>query len=94
MCVAVPGRVVEIVDAARTLGRVDVLGTPRLVNLAMLPDAAPGDWVLVQVGFAVEKIDEATARETIRLLEEMSQMFGDDLASAAAEVPAAGEGEP
>ncbi|MDR7534281.1 MAG: HypC/HybG/HupF family hydrogenase formation chaperone [Armatimonadota bacterium] len=93
MCVAVPGHIVEIVDQARRIGRVDVLGTPRLVNLAMLPDVLPGDWVLVQVGFAVEKIDEATAQETIRLLEEVSQMFEGELAPAVADVPAAGEGE-
>jgi hydrogenase assembly chaperone HypC/HupF len=56
-----PGRVTEIVDAAKRIGRVEIFGTPRLVNLGMLDEVTPGDWVLVQVGLAVEKIDEAAA---------------------------------
>jgi hydrogenase expression/formation protein HypC len=81
MCVAMPGRVTQIVDAARRIGRVEVFGVPRLVNLAMLEDIAPGDWVLVQVGFAVEKLDEASARETMRLLEELEHQFEQDVAA-------------
>ena len=75
MCLAVPGRVTEIVDAAKRIGRVEIFGTPRLVNLAMLDEVTPGDWVLVQVGLAVEKIDEAAAQETMRLLEELRGAF-------------------
>jgi hydrogenase expression/formation protein HypC len=70
-----PGRVTEIVDAAKRIGRVDILGTPRLVNLGMLDEVTPGDWVLVQVGHAVEKIDAAAAQETLRLLEELRGAF-------------------
>jgi hydrogenase expression/formation protein HypC len=87
VCIAVPGRVTEIVDAERRLGRVDVSGTLRLVNLGLLDAVTPGDWVLVQVGFAVEKLDELDARETLRLLEEMGQVMADDLAAAAREEP-------
>ncbi|MDR7556307.1 MAG: HypC/HybG/HupF family hydrogenase formation chaperone [Armatimonadota bacterium] len=68
MCVALPGQLLEIVDPDRRLGRVEVLGVTRLVNLALLDDPAPGDWVLIQTGFAVEKVDEATARETLDFL--------------------------
>jgi hydrogenase expression/formation protein HypC len=75
MCLAMPGRVMEIVDAAKRIGRVEIFGTPRLVNLGMLDEVTPGDWVLVQVGFAVEKIDEAAAQETMRLLEELRGAF-------------------
>ena len=42
-------------DAEKRIGRVEVFGTPRLVHLGLLDDTAPGDWVLVQTGFAVEK---------------------------------------
>jgi hydrogenase expression/formation protein HypC len=75
------------VDAEQRLGRVDLSGTPRMVNLGLLESVAPGDWVLVQVGFAVEKIDDADARETLRLLEEMGQVIADDLAAATREEP-------
>lgn len=75
MCLATPGRVTEIVDTAKRIGRVEIFGTPRLVNLGMLDEVAPGDWVLVQVGLAVEKIDEAAAQETMRLLEEITEAF-------------------
>jgi hydrogenase expression/formation protein HypC len=71
MCLALPGRVTEVVDATKCIGRVEIFGTPRLVNLGVLDEVTPGDWVLVRVGLAVEKIDEATAQETMRLLEEL-----------------------
>jgi hydrogenase expression/formation protein HypC len=70
-----PGRVMEIVDAVKRIGRVEIFGSPRLVNLGMLDEVTPGDWVLVQVGLAVEKIDEAAAQETMRLLEELRGTF-------------------
>jgi hydrogenase expression/formation protein HypC len=75
MCLAMPGRVTEVVDTAKRIGRVEIFGTPRLVNLGMLDEVTPGDWVLVQVGLAVEKIDEAAAQETMRLLEELREAF-------------------
>jgi hydrogenase assembly chaperone HypC/HupF len=85
MCLAMPGRVIEIVDPAKRIGRVEVFGTPRLANLVMLDDVAPGDWVLLQVGFAVEKIDEASARETMRLMEELGEQFERELTAAVGE---------
>ncbi len=88
MCLAVPGRVMEVVDSAGRIGRVKVFGTPRLVNLGLLDQVAAGDWVLVQTAFAVEKIDEATALETTRLLEELGKAFEQALA------PAGGKQEP
>lgn len=75
MCLAVPGQIVEIVDAQRRVGRVEILGAPRLVNLGIVEDAAPGDWVLVQVGVAVARLDESEARETLRLLDELQAAF-------------------
>lgn len=81
MCLAVPGKVVEITDAERRVARIEVFGMPRLVNFTPLESVSPGDWVLVQVGFAVEKIDEALAIETMKLLEEMSAAYEAELAS-------------
>ena len=79
MCLAMPGRVTEIVDPAKRIGRVDIVGTLRLVNLGMLDEVTPGDWVLVQVGLAVEKIDESEAQATRHLLEEIAGAFEQEL---------------
>jgi hydrogenase expression/formation protein HypC len=70
MCVALPGKVLEIVHAGTCTARVDVLGTPRTVNLGLL-DVRPGDWVLVGMGLVLERITEAEAADTLRLLEEL-----------------------
>ncbi len=83
MCLAMPGKIIEIVDPEKRIGRVDVFGSRRLVNLGMLDEVAPGDWVLINVGFAIEKIDEAQAAETRSLLEEMSATFEEELTAAA-----------
>ncbi len=85
MCLAMPGKVTEIVDAAKRIGRVEVFGVPRLISLGILDAVSPGDWVLVQVGFAVEKIDEEAARETMSLMEELGQQFEQELAAASGE---------
>jgi len=85
MCLGLPGRVLEIIDAEKRIGRVEVFGIPRLVHLGLLDDAAPGDWVLVQTGFAVEKIDEMTAQGTTKLLEELGEAFEQELAPAIGE---------
>jgi hydrogenase expression/formation protein HypC len=68
MCLALPGKVLEIVDAGTA--RVDVRGTPRTVSLGLL-DVRPGDWVLVGMGLALERISECDAAETLRLLDEL-----------------------
>jgi hydrogenase expression/formation protein HypC len=74
MCLGIPGRVVRMVDGyAGQLALVDVQGAERRVNLGMLdPDEqrlASGDWVLIHMGFALERIDEAAAREALAGLE-------------------------
>ena len=75
MCLAIPGQVVEIVDEVNRLARVDVAGVRRTINIGLL-DAdgtavGPGDWVLIHVGFAMSRIDEAEARATRDQLERM-----------------------
>jgi hydrogenase expression/formation protein HypC len=75
MCLAIPGRVIEVVDAENRLARVDVAGVRRTVNVGLLDaDGAgvePGDWVLIHVGFALSRVDEEEAAATLKLLEGM-----------------------
>ncbi|HEV7125919.1 MAG TPA: HypC/HybG/HupF family hydrogenase formation chaperone [Ktedonobacterales bacterium] len=77
MCLGIPGQIVEITDAANQLAAVMVSGARRTVNIGLLPgDAvAPGSWVLVHAGFALDAIDEHEARATLALLQEMSDAF-------------------
>lgn len=71
MCLAIPGKVVEIVDEARSLAKVEVGGVRRNVNTGLLDDVRPGDYVLVHVGFAMSRVDEQEALETLRLLQQL-----------------------
>jgi hydrogenase expression/formation protein HypC len=74
MCLAVPGRVVEIFDSADIAFRrakVDFGGIRKEVNLAYTPEAEIGKYVLVHVGFAISVIDEAEAQRVFQYLEEM-----------------------
>jgi len=73
MCLAIPGKIVEIVDEENQIAKVEVGGVRRNVNIGMLDkdDARIGDYVLIHVGFAMSKIDEKEAEETLKLLEEL-----------------------
>jgi len=71
MCLGIPGRVVELGD--KKLGIVDVGGVRRQVNMACV-QAAPGDWVLVHVGFAMARIDEREAARTLEILRELGDV--------------------
>jgi hydrogenase expression/formation protein HypC len=73
MCLAIPGQVLEIADDAVGMpaGRVSYGGVVKDVCFSLLPDARPGDWVLVHVGFAISRLDEAEARRVFGLLAEM-----------------------
>jgi len=71
MCLAIPGRVVEIVDEAGDVAKVEVGGVRRNINVALLEAVRVGDYVLIHVGFALSKVDEHEAAETLRLLEEL-----------------------
>ena len=81
MCLAVPGRVLSIDDEGETTrsGRVTFGGIERRVSLAFVPEAAVGDYVLVHVGFALTKIDEAEAAkvfEYLRHIDAVEQELG------------------
>ena len=79
MCLGIPGRVVEITDAERSLARVDIGGVSREVNLLCIVDdehpleRCVGDWVLVHVGFAMSRIREDEAEATLKLLGELGE---------------------
>jgi len=81
MCLGIPGQIVEIVDDPNSIAKVDVSGVKRNVSVALVrPDGiAPGDWVLIHVGFAMSKIDEAEARDTIQALQLLGQAYKDEL---------------
>jgi hydrogenase expression/formation protein HypC len=80
MCLGIPGQIVEIVDAAQRMATVSVGGVRRNVSVAFIVDAerpvesCVGDWVLVHVGFAMSRIDEAEAARTLELLAEMGEL--------------------
>ena len=79
MCLGVPGRVVDtMMEHDVLMGKVDFGGIAKQVCLAHVPDVQPGDYVLVHVGFALTRLDEAEARRVFEFLESMNQL--DELA--------------
>jgi hydrogenase expression/formation protein HypC len=80
MCLGIPGRIVAISNPEHALGVVDVAGVQREINLlCIVNDEHPlescvGDWVLVHVGFAMSRIDEAEAAATLKILEELGEV--------------------
>ncbi|MDI3475862.1 MAG: hydrogenase expression/formation protein HypC [Thermococcaceae archaeon] len=70
MCLAVPGKVIEVNGP---LAVVDFGGVKREVRLDLLPDIKPGDWVIVHTGFAIEKLDEKRAKEILEAWAEVER---------------------
>ena len=83
MCLGIPGQIVEIVDEGNRLAKVDVSGVRRNVDVGLLWDGPQavgiGDWVLIHVGFAISRIDEDEARETLRALQALGQTYEEEL---------------
>jgi hydrogenase expression/formation protein HypC len=83
MCLGIPGRIVEIIDAGEALAMVEVGGVRRPVNIAFITaddhpaEASLGEWVLVHVGFAMSRLDEDEAARTLALLRELDEMQGE-----------------
>ena len=75
MCLAIPGKIVELVDVENRIAKVEVGGVKRNINIGMLADDEThvGDYVLIHVGFAMSKVDEHEAEETLRLLKELGE---------------------
>ncbi|QQS01569.1 MAG: HypC/HybG/HupF family hydrogenase formation chaperone [Austwickia sp.] len=96
MCLGIPGQVVDLVDEQQHLATVDVSGVRRTVSVRLLADArdaregrdepgapgvAIGDWVLVHVGFALAKVDEQEAAETLAALRRLDERYAEELAA-------------
>jgi hydrogenase expression/formation protein HypC len=79
MCLGIPAQVVEILDPEAGLAKAEISGVRREISVALCPEAEVGDWVLVHVGFALSRIDEEQARETIALLEQMGEVYEQEL---------------
>lgn len=88
MCLAVPGKVEEVYEANGTkMGKVKFDGITKEVCLAYLPDIQPGDYTIVHVGFAISKIDEKSALETLQIFRDMG-ILEDELNAKDAEANA------
>ncbi len=86
MCLGIPGEVIEFLPDQPDLAKVDVSGVKRVINIGLLADEKieAGDWVLIHVGFALSKIDEAEAAAALQFLEGIGQAYEDELAALAA----------
>jgi hydrogenase expression/formation protein HypC len=75
MCLAIPGRILDFCDERRQFANVEISGIRRKINVDLLEGEplAPGDWVLIHVGFAMSKISAEQAAEQIRLLEMLGE---------------------
>lgn len=86
MCLAIPGQVAELLpEHDEQLALIDVVGVKRKINIGLLErgSLAPGDWVLIHVGFAMSKVDEREAAEALSMLQMMGQAFEDELQAVA-----------
>jgi len=83
MCLGIPGEVIEILADRPDLARVDVSGVKRAINIGLLSEetVAPGDWVLIHVGFALSKIDEGEAKAAMEFLESIGKAYDDEIAA-------------
>lgn len=70
MCLGVPGKILEIMG---NTARVEVGGFLREISLDLCPDVSPGEYVLIHTGFAIQKVDEEDAKETLALLQKMAE---------------------
>ncbi len=71
MCLAIPSKIIKIKD---NIGTIDVDGVQRKASLLLLEDAEIGDYVIVHAGFAIHKIDEKAAMESLQLLREAAAL--------------------
>ena len=96
MCLAVPGRVLSVAEQdGTTMAQVDFGGLQKEVCLAYIPDVQVGEYVIVHVGFALQRLDEESARASLELFEQLGLLeeeFGDAWARAEAEQTAGQEG--
>ena len=83
MCLGIPGRIVEILDEDLMLAKADVGGVQRNINIGLVhhdgENIEDGDWVLIHVGFAMSKLNEAEAHSTLQALEEIGEAYEQEL---------------
>jgi hydrogenase expression/formation protein HypC len=81
MCLGIPGEVIRISADSPDLAQVEVAGVRRAINIGLLEgqEVAPGEWVLIHVGFAMSKIDEVEARAALEFLESIGQAYRDEV---------------
>ncbi len=83
MCLGIPGRIVEILDEDLMLAKADVGGVRRNINIGLVHHDGErvevGDWVLIHVGFAMSKLNEAEAHATLQVLEEIGEAYEQEL---------------
>jgi hydrogenase expression/formation protein HypC len=75
MCLGIPAQIVELIDPKAGIAKAEISGVRREISIALCPEAGVGDWVLVHVGFALAKMDEQQAKETLALLEQMGEAY-------------------
>jgi hydrogenase expression/formation protein HypC len=71
MCLGIPAKVIQVEPSG--VGKVDYLGTRVKVNFTLLEDIKVGDWVIVHAGFAISRLDEEDAQETLSLLRDIAK---------------------
>ena len=81
MCLGIPGEVVELCEH-EDLAVVAVEGTRRMINIGLLDGLVPGDWVLVHLGFALERVEEKTAKASLKFVTARDGAFGSDVSGA------------
>lgn len=82
MCLAIPAQIVQLIPGG-DLATADVSGVKRNINIGLLSEEgiAPGDWVLIHVGFAMSKVDEQEARTSLEFLQSLGRLFTDEIAA-------------
>jgi len=77
MCLAIPGKIISVTgdDPLSRMGAVDFGGIQKDVNLAYVPEAKVGDYVIVHVGFAISRVDESEANEVFEYLRQMGELL-------------------
>ncbi len=76
MCLGIPAKIISIEEG--NTGKADYLGTKVKVNLSLLDEIKVGDWVIIHAGFAISRLDEAEAQETLNLLREIASQENPD----------------
>lgn len=78
MCLGIPGQIVHL-DEGSDLAEAEVVGVRRRINVGLLDDLSEGDWVLIHVGFAMDRIDEVEADRALEGLQMMGRDFDDEV---------------